>query len=127
MHQPKKNKRGRIFYIFSRFIKDVRFDLAPELIPPLLQNIQDLLPLEVELPPPATDTETRSASSNGSSPQPDQDANAYLEEAVKTPGLFDSQLYLFESTGMLISLMPTGQEVALLQVSFPLSSSLTIS
>ncbi|KAG8906804.1 pre-tRNA nuclear export protein [Tulasnella sp. 403] len=101
MHQARKNRRGRVFYVFHRFIKEVRNDIPQDLILSLLTSIQDLLELELE-PPPA-DADGNSSSSAGSSPTPDQDASNLLEEAIKAPGLFDSQLYLFETTGTLIS------------------------
>ncbi len=117
MHQTRKNRRGRVFYIFHRFIKELRNDIPQAIIPTLLESIQDLLALDIELPVP--DSDNKSNSSAGSSPTPDQDANSILEEAVKTPGLFDNQLYLFETTGTMISLLmgeDDTQQVAVLEV-----------
>ncbi|KAG8924941.1 pre-tRNA nuclear export protein [Tulasnella sp. 418] len=110
MHHPKTNRRGRIFYIFNRFIKEVRYDLPTNLIPSLLESIQDLLELHVELPAPNSD---EGGGSGGSSPT--QSQHDLLDEAVKTPGPFDNQLYLFETIGMLVALVPEEQQVGLLQ------------
>jgi exportin-T len=52
----------------------------------LIQSIRDLLVIQAEVP------ELES---------PDQDL---LEEAIKNPGIFDAQLYLFETVGTLVSL-----------------------
>lgn len=52
----------------------------------LIESIRDLLVIQVELP------ELES---------PEQDL---LDEAIKNPGIFDAQLYLFETTGTLVSL-----------------------
>lgn len=66
----------------------------------ILNGIGDLLILNVEMP-------------DEDSPQED-----ILEAAVNTSTLFDSQIYLFETVGNLLSLLnnaPT-EQVALLQV-----------
>ena len=57
-----------------------------ELSATLLDHIRDLLAIQVELP-------------ELDSPELD-----LLEEAIKNPGIFDAQLYLFETTGTLVSL-----------------------
>lgn len=117
MHQSRKSGRGRVFYIFHRFIRELRSEMSESLIPSLLGSIEDLLALEIELPAP--DSEDLSSSSAGSSPNPDQDANSILEDAVRTSTLFDSQLWLFETTGTLISALVganEGQQLSLLQV-----------
>ncbi|KAG9047337.1 pre-tRNA nuclear export protein [Tulasnella sp. UAMH 9824] len=101
MHQPKKSRRGRVYYIFYRFIKQVQKELPQDILLSILNSIKDLLELETELPPPDSDAN----SSAGSSPTPDQDGNAILEEAITASSIFDSQLYLFETTGILISTM----------------------
>lgn len=70
-----------------------------------MNGIRDVLPIQVELP------EVEG---------PDVDI---LAEAVDTTSIFDSQLYLFESTGILISLTyktPEKSEALLLSVIEPL-------
>jgi exportin-T len=100
IHNPNTHNRGRLFYLFHRFIKDVKSEVSPHDVPPLLNSIGDLLSIQVELP------ELES---------PEQDV---LQVAVEQPTLFDSQLYLFETVGTLISLMGADQptQTSLLQV-----------
>lgn len=117
MHQPKRNRRGRIFYIFHRFVKDIRSDIPQELIESLLNSIQDLLAIEVSQSD--LESDNYSSSSKGSSPTPGQDAGFVLEEAVKSAGFFDNQLYLFEAVGALVSIRSDPEQQALLQVSSP--------
>lgn len=77
----------------------------------LLTGIRDVLPVQVELP------EVEG---------PDVDI---LAEAVTQSSIFDSQLYLFESTGILISLTfksPEKSEALLLSVVEPLLNELSI-
>ncbi|KIO34261.1 hypothetical protein M407DRAFT_16794 [Tulasnella calospora MUT 4182] len=122
MHQPKKSRRGRVYYIFYRFIKQVQKELPQDILLSILNSIRDLLELEIELPPPDSDAN----SSAGSSPTPDQDGNAILEEAITASSIFDSQLYLFETTGSLISTMSSlgeDEQFNLLQVFIPPSIS----
>lgn len=78
--------RSRVFYLFHRFIKEDRNEITTELSASLVEGIRDLLPIQVELP------ELES---------PEQDL---LMEAIKNPGIFDAQLYLFETVGTLVSL-----------------------
>ncbi|KAG8977966.1 pre-tRNA nuclear export protein, partial [Tulasnella sp. 427] len=125
MHQPKKSRRGRVFYIFHRFIKQVQKELPQDILLSILNSIRDLLDLDIELPAPDTDEN----SSAGSSPTPDQDGNAILEEAVTASSAFDSQIYLFETTGTLIwctSSMGEDEQFNLLQAALaPLLSGLS--
>lgn len=126
MHQPTKSRRGRVYYIFYRFIKQVQKELPQDILLSILNSIRDLLELEIELPPPDSDAD----SSAGSSPTPDQDGNAILEEAITASSIFDSQLYLFETTGTLISTMSSlgeDEQLNLLQVFVPPSISLRCS
>jgi exportin-T len=100
IHNIKENLRGRLFYLFHRFIYNIRAEIPEEAVTTILNSIGDLLVLNVELP-------------EEESPQDDP-----LEAAVNSTSLFDSQIYLFETAGSLLSLLgstPT-QQVALLQV-----------
>jgi len=110
IHTPKAELRGRIFYLFHRFIKDVKHEIPYEHVPGLLDSIRDLLRIEVELPEEDT---------------PDM---IVLEEDPDVFGIFDSQLYLFESVGTLLSLLgsaPTDQAVLLGTVTTPLLTELS--
>jgi exportin-T len=79
--------------------------VSVELALELLEGVRDLLEPKVELPElddPA-----------------DQDL---LQEAIKNPGIFDSQLYLFETVGVFLSLLyknPQQQAASLLSVVQP--------
>ena len=101
IHTPQTALRGRLFYLFHRFIKDIRSEIPHELVPTILNSIGDLMVLNVELPEP-------------DSPQIDP-----LEAAVNAPSLFDSQLYLFETVGTLLSLLSgvQAEQAVLLRVS----------
>ncbi|KDQ14828.1 hypothetical protein BOTBODRAFT_32183 [Botryobasidium botryosum FD-172 SS1] len=110
IHTPKTELRGRYFYLFHRFIKDVRQEIPSEHVPPLLDTIRDLLLIEVEAP---------------EDDRPDIDS---LEDDPNVFGIFDSQLYLFESVGTLLSLLgptPTDQAVLLGTVTTPLLTGLS--
>ncbi|KAF8309914.1 ARM repeat-containing protein [Clavulina sp. PMI_390] len=109
IHNEQENLRGRLFYLFHRFIRDIRQEIPQEFITTILSNIGDLLILNVELP-------------EDDSPQDD-----ILEAAVNTATLFDSQIYLFETVGTLLALMHNspGEQVSLLQaLTTPLLTSL---
>ena len=86
LHNPESRLRSRVFYLFHRFIKEDRNEISTDLAATLIQSIRDLLAIQVELP---------------ELDSPEQDL---LEEAIKNPGIFDAQLYLFETVGTLVSL-----------------------
>ncbi|KAG8868598.1 pre-tRNA nuclear export protein, partial [Tulasnella sp. 331] len=113
MHQPKSNRRGRILYVFHRFVKDIRHDIPQELVESLLNSVLDLLTIEVSQSD--LESDNYSSSSKGSSPTPGQDAGFILEEAVKSAGFFDNQLYLFEAVGTLVSVRSDPEQQVLLQ------------
>lgn len=72
--------------MFHRFIKEDRNEISVELSGILIDALRDLLVIQVELP---------------ELENPEQDL---LDEAIKNPGIFDAQLYLFETVGTLVSL-----------------------
>ncbi|SPC63936.1 related to tRNA Exportin [Ustilago sp. UG-2017b] len=99
--------RKRVNYLLYRFLRDLRAVAAVPLdfVQRLLQGLQDLLVVQAELPEVA----------------PDEDP---LIKATAAAGYFDSQLYLFETSGILISLLnnaPNDQLVLLKAISEPLS------
>ena len=75
-----------MFYLFHKFVKDDRGEIPVEVVITLLNGIRDVLVITVELP-------------ELESPEDD-----LLTEAIKKPGIFDSQLYLFETVGLLSSI-----------------------
>ncbi|PCH42166.1 ARM repeat-containing protein [Wolfiporia cocos MD-104 SS10] len=88
LHNPESSLRSRVYYLFHRFIKEDRNEISPDMAVLLLQGFRDLLEVQVALP------------ELENSEQQD-----LLTEAVANPGIFDSQLYLFETAGTLISLV----------------------
>ncbi|KAJ1020096.1 hypothetical protein NDA16_004376 [Ustilago loliicola] len=107
VHHDKLGVRKRVNYLLYRFVRDLRAVAAVPLnfVQRLLQGLQDLLVVRAELPEVA----------------PDEDP---LVKATAPAGYFDSQLYLFETSGILISLLnnaPNDQVVLLKAISEPLS------
>lgn len=100
LHNEDANFRLRLFYLFYRFIKELRNDIPPNICATIAESIRDLLPIEVHLADP-DDLETD-----------------LLTDSVKDSA-FDSQLYLYETVGILCSLLfKTPQEQAALLLSF---------
>lgn len=113
LHNPTSTVRARVFYLFHRFVKEARNEIPPELAESLLESMRDLFPIEVDVP------ELES---------PEQ--QDLLTEAIRNPGLFDSQLYLFETSGALVSLFWRSTEQTgrlLLSVVKPLMNELSVS
>ena len=88
LHSSEPSLRSRVYYLFHRFIKEDRNDISVDLAVSLLESMQDLLTIQVEIPEIEDPLQ--------------QDI---LTEAVANPGLFESQLYLFETAGTLVSLV----------------------
>lgn len=104
-----------MFYLFHRFIKEGRNDIPVELAVNIVDGIRDLLVIEVELPEPDDTT--------------DPEKRDILTEATNNPGLFEPQLYLFETVGILASLLfktPEQQTAMLLSVVKPLLDDLSV-
>ncbi|EST05806.1 Exportin-1/Importin-beta-like protein [Kalmanozyma brasiliensis GHG001] len=107
VHHEKLGVRKRVNYLLWRFVRDLRAVAAVPLdfVQRLLQGLQDLLVVRAELPEVGADEDP-------------------LVKATAHAGYFDSQLYLFETSGMLISLLntaPNDQVVLLKAISEPLS------
>ncbi|KAJ7035025.1 armadillo-type protein [Mycena alexandri] len=111
LHNSDASHRGRVNYLFHRFIKEVRHDIPGDVAVNIANSLRDLLPIEVQL----SDAE-------------DSDSSAdLLTEAIKNSA-FDSQLYLYETVGTLCSLLSkTPDQLAELLLSFvkPLMSELS--
>lgn len=104
--QPHRGMRRRINYLFYRFVRDTRTSIPSEFVPQVLER----LPLNVTavLPPV----------------QPDEDP---LAKATEKASAFDSQLYLFDTCGMLIaqlSSVPETQVQLLKAITQPLAEQL---
>ncbi|KAH8092595.1 ARM repeat-containing protein [Cristinia sonorae] len=110
LHNPDSRVRSRVYYLFHRFIKEDKNEISTDVAGSLLDNIRDLLTIQVELP-----------ESEDSERDP-------LTEAVNSPSIFDSQLYLFETAGTLVSLFyktPERASALLLSVVEPLLDQLS--
>ena len=91
IHQPQMPIRRRCFYLFNRFIVHAKIQIQSHATTDFVHNVlaamQDVLALNAELVP--TDSS-------------DDDP---LSKTVHTQGPFDSQLYLFEAVGILVSVL----------------------
>ncbi|KZT36068.1 ARM repeat-containing protein [Sistotremastrum suecicum HHB10207 ss-3] len=94
IHNPISSMRSRSYYIFYRFLKEIRSLIPQALIPSLIDSIRDTLVVHVELP--EIDTDVVSAAGG---------LIELLSEAVGMASVFDSELYMFESAGILLSLL----------------------
>ncbi|KAK9766337.1 pre-tRNA nuclear export protein [Basidiobolus ranarum] len=77
LHNPRKITRSRSWYLFYRFVKLLKVHMSP-FVDGMLNGLMDLLAIQVDI------SDNASGSSNSTSS-------------------FDSQLYLFETVGLLIS------------------------
>ncbi|KAI0671757.1 ARM repeat-containing protein [Trametes maxima] len=113
LHSPESSTRSRVYYLFYRFVREDRNEISPEVAVLLLDSIRDLLIIQVELPE-----------------LENPESQDILQEAVTTSTIFDSQLYLFEAAGTLVSLLHRTPEQAaalLLSVVRPLLDELSVS
>ncbi|KAJ3496967.1 hypothetical protein NMY22_g19748 [Coprinellus aureogranulatus] len=98
LHNSNAAYRSRLFYLFHRFIKECRNEIQPEISVTIINNMRDLLPIEVEIPEPE---------------EPEADL---LTETLKS-SMFDSQLYLFETIGILMSVVKDPEQQGALLLS----------
>lgn len=110
VHNDDIRYRLRLFYFCHRFIKELRNEIPVDIVPTAIASLRDLLPIIVEIPEPE---------------EPETDV---LLEAV-TDSTFNSQLYLYETTGALCSLLfrtPADQATMLLSLVKPLMEDLSV-
>ncbi|KAF8910650.1 ARM repeat-containing protein [Gymnopilus junonius] len=110
LHNDNSQYRSRIFYLFHRFIKELRNDIPVNICPGIIDSLRDVLVITVEIP------------------EPEEPETDILTEAI-TNTSFDSQLYLFETVGTLCSLLfktPNQQSTVLLSLVKPLMNDLSI-
>lgn len=88
IHHERPVVRYRVQYLFSRFVRETRECITADYVVGILEAIQDVLIIEAHMPPA----------------KPDEDP---LLNAVNSPSPFDSQLNLFETCGVLLSLLNT--------------------
>lgn len=78
--------RHRIWYLFSRFVRDTLHVIPAEFVQRVMDGMRDVLVVQA-----------------GSLPADGEDRDDVLRKATEAAGPFDSQLYLFESSGLLLS------------------------
>jgi exportin-T len=108
MHQENQAIRCRCFYLFNRFVFTSRMQLqqhlSPENVTSICSSVQDLLTIEASVP------------------EPESPGDDVLTKAARKGSFFDSQLYLFEALGTLMSTLGNheAEQVGLLRVSIAL-------
>lgn len=110
LHNENSTFRLRLYYLFHRFIKEAKNDIPPDISASIAQNIIDLLPIQVEIQ------------------ESDESEGDPIADAVKS-STFDSQLYLYETAGILCSLLfrsPEQQTALFLSLVRPLLDELSI-
>jgi len=109
LHNDNAQYRSRLFYLFYRFIKELRGEIPADIAPGIIDSIRDLLHVQVDIP---------------ELEEPEQDL---LTEATQS-GSFDAQLNLFETVGTLVSLLknPSEQAVLLRSLVTPLMDELSV-
>ncbi|KAF5382216.1 hypothetical protein D9615_004331 [Tricholomella constricta] len=110
LHNENPAFRLRLYYLFHRFIKEARNDIPADISASIIESMQDLLRIQVE------------------QPELDDADEDILTEAVKSSA-FDSQLYLYETAGILCSLLyrsPEQQASLLLSLVKPLMDELSV-
>lgn len=95
MHQENQAIRCRCFYLFNRFVFTSRMQLQQHLSPgnvaSICSSVQDLLTIEASVP------------------EPESPGDDVLTKAARKGSFFDSQLYLFEALGTLMSTLGNHQ------------------
>ncbi|XP_006459374.1 hypothetical protein AGABI2DRAFT_201553 [Agaricus bisporus var. bisporus H97] len=112
LHNPDACMRSRLYYLFYKFIKENRQEIPIDLSSKIIDTMRDLLPIEAEMTP--SDLE--------------EGESDILGEIVRN-STFESQLYLFESAGILTSLnfkTPETQASLLLSLVKPLMNELSV-
>ncbi|KAG6813913.1 hypothetical protein H0H92_005762 [Tricholoma furcatifolium] len=110
LHNENPTFRLRLYYLFHRFIKEAKSDIPPDIIPSITQSILDLLPIQIDM---------QDVDENDEDP---------IADAVKSSS-FESQLYLYETAGILCSLLyrsPEQQTALLLSLVKPLMDELSV-
>ncbi|TXT13691.1 hypothetical protein VHUM_01058 [Vanrija humicola] len=107
IHHSEESVRRRVFYLISRFIKECKNEIEPGMIPVIIDNIKDTLPINPKLLP---------------ADNPDEDV---LLSSTSGKSYFQDQLHLFEAAGVLVYLTrpdPTSQMNFLAAIAGPLMS-----
>lgn len=91
VYNAKPGARQRVWYLFSRFIKEVSIVVPPEWVQRVLDSLRDILVVKAELPMANADEDP-------------------LMKARDSTSEFDAQVYLFETCGILIGLLTRSSE-----------------
>ncbi|KAL1411126.1 pre-tRNA nuclear export protein [Vanrija albida] len=105
IHHSDECVRRRVFYLISRFIKECKNEMEAGMIPVIIDNIKDTLPIRPKLVP---------------AENPDEDV---LLSSTNGKSYFQDQLHLFEAAGVLVYLTrsdPTSQMNFLAGIAGPL-------
>ncbi|KAH6913077.1 KapM protein [Coprinopsis sp. MPI-PUGE-AT-0042] len=99
IHNENQQYRTRLYYLFYKFIRELKAEIPSQIAVTIINTLPDLLNITVEIS------------------EPEDSESDPLSEAIKS-SLFDSQLYLFETVGILTaSLAKDTQEQANLLLS----------
>lgn len=108
LRHERAGMRRRINYLFYRFVREIRTAMPSEYVPKLLEGMQDCFQVRAVLP----------------AATPEEDP---LQKATERASAFDSQLYLFDTAGLLIAQLgqAPGEQVMLLKaITTPLGEQL---
>ncbi|GHJ86694.1 hypothetical protein NliqN6_3096 [Naganishia liquefaciens] len=94
IHNPDIDVRNRVFYLFAKFVRELKNSIDPSFVPAILNGIGDALPVVAVLP---------------EIENPGEDV---LVKATTGTQPFDNHLHLFEAVGSLIHLVKDQAEQA---------------
>ncbi|PKI84603.1 pre-tRNA nuclear export protein [Malassezia vespertilionis] len=108
LRNPHVGMRRRINYLFYRFVRDTRTAVPSAFVPKVLEGMQEAFVINAVLPSVTNDEDP-------------------LSKATEKAGAFDSQLYLFDTAGLLIAQLgaaPETQVMLFKAITIPLSEQL---
>ncbi|TFK28112.1 KapM protein [Coprinopsis marcescibilis] len=91
LHNDLQQYRTRLYYLFYKFIRELRAEIPSQVAITIINSLPDLLDIAVEIS------------------EPDEPEADPLTEAIKS-SIFESQLYLFETIGVLTSTLSKDPE-----------------
>ncbi|KAJ9110463.1 hypothetical protein QFC19_001589 [Naganishia cerealis] len=94
IHNPDDDVRNRVFYLFAKFVRELKNCIDPSFVPAILNSIGDALPIIAVLP------------------EVENPADDVLMKATTGSQPFDNHLHLFEAVGSLIHLVRDKNEQA---------------
>ncbi|KAJ9119660.1 hypothetical protein QFC22_003370 [Naganishia vaughanmartiniae] len=94
IHNPDEDVRNRVFYLFAKFVRELKNCIEPSFVPAILNSIGDALPIVAVLP------------------EVENPGDDVLTKAITGSQPFDNHLHLFEAVGSLIHLVKDQNEQA---------------